>query len=129
MQRGAPIQPRKDTDENEHKFLMALASGQPSAVDNAMTPKALERELDWLKDPRALADRVGRLIHAGEVASAATLVRQANKEGMPTTAAWNRLIQHCMERLQWKPAFKFFNDVSLSLDLHGLHETSESSVS
>lgn len=120
------MQPRRDADPNEHKFLTALASG---AVENAMTWKALERELEWLKDPRDLADRVGRLIQAGEVASAVALVREAHHEGMSTIAAWNRLFQHCMERLQWKPAFKFLQDVSLSLDLHGLHETSEASAS
>lgn len=104
---------------------MELASGKTRGMEHGMKPKALERELEWLQDPRALADRVGRLLNAGDVVSATALFRHAHKERMPITAAWNRLMQYCMDRYHWKAAYKFYNDVSLSLDSHGLHRASE----
>ena len=73
--------------------------------------KVVEMELKWLKDPRALSDRVGRLLKADDVLLAVALVRTAQREHMECTVAWNHLMEYCMEKNNPKAALKFYNEV------------------
>ncbi|KAJ5172658.1 hypothetical protein N7492_005251 [Penicillium capsulatum] len=91
--------------------LMAIASGDPIAMTASMNPRILAKEIEWLKDPRVLADRVGRLLRAKHEASAAAMVRQAHRQGISTVVSWNTLMKYCMEQGNWRAAFKFFNDM------------------
>ena len=77
-----------------------------------MTPKIINEELKWLNDPRKMADRVARILHSGNPALAAALVRAGTKQGMRCDVAWNHLLQYCMDQNHPQAAFKFYNDVS-----------------
>jgi hypothetical protein len=94
---------------------MAIASNVAPDGEKSTSRKTLELELKWLADPRALADRVARILQSGDVAKAAALVRQAQREGMSCGVAWNNLLQYFMDRGCSKAAFKLYNDVRLSL--------------
>jgi hypothetical protein len=77
-----------------------------------LTPKIINEELKWLNDPRRMADRVARILHSGNPALAAALVRAGTKQGMRCDVAWNHLLQYCMDQNHPQAAFKFYNDVS-----------------
>lgn len=105
-------------------MLMAIAAGASPGADADATAKSpgaasisrktIEMELKWLEDPRALADRVARILQSGDPAKAAALVRQAQKSGKKCDVAWNNILQYCMDRGHAQAAFKFYNDVSLA---------------
>lgn len=95
---------------------MAIASGSAPDGEESTSRKTLELELKWLADPRALADRVARILQSGDVAKAAALVRQAQRDGMSCGVAWNNLLQYFMDRGCTAAAFKLYNDVSISLN-------------
>ena len=97
----------------ERASLMAIASNSKLDGEDPTSRKTLELELKWLADPRALADRVARILQSGDVAKAAALVRQAQREGMNCGVAWNNLLQYFMNRQCSKAAFKLYNDVSI----------------
>ena len=94
---------------------MAIASGSAPDGEESTSRKTLELELKWLADPRALADRVARILQSGDVAKAAALVRQAQRDGMSCGVAWNNLLQYFMDRGCTAAAFKLYNDVSISV--------------
>jgi hypothetical protein len=96
-------------------MLMDLASLQDRHVH--VSRRALGKEMVWLKDPKALAIRVGRLLklRSEGPAMAAAMVRRAQSEGMECAVAWNRLMSHCMGRGAPLAAFKFYNDVCASI--------------
>lgn len=77
-----------------------------------LTPKIINEELKWLNDPRKMADRVARILHSGNPALAAALVRAGTKQGLRCDVAWNHLLQYCMDQNHPQAAFKFYNDVS-----------------
>ena len=93
--------------------------GQPQAVPK-LTPKIINEELKWLNDPRKMADRVARILHSGNPALAAALVRAGTKQGMRCDVAWNHLLQYCMDQNHPQAAFKFYNDVSAVILWFGL---------
>ncbi|KAJ5666261.1 uncharacterized protein N7477_008709 [Penicillium maclennaniae] len=95
----------------ERASLMAIASNSKIDGEDPTSRKTLELELKWLADPRALADRVARILQSGDVAKAAALVRQAQREGMSCGVAWNNLLQYFMDRQCSKAAFKLYNDM------------------
>lgn len=76
-----------------------------------LTNDQLHRELRWLADPRALADRVARLLAEKDLASAAAMTRMAQARGVPCTVAWNHLMDYCMKQGEPLAAFRFYNDV------------------
>lgn len=102
--------------ENEAQLLLDIATGKEAA--RSVSPKAVEMEIKWLKDPKELANRVARLLKGGKAAMAAALVRRAQKEGMECMVAWNHLMEHCMDRGAPVAAFKFYNDVRASYGTH-----------
>ncbi|KAE8364876.1 hypothetical protein BDV27DRAFT_110014 [Aspergillus caelatus] len=73
--------------------------------------KVVEMELKWLKDPRALSDRVARLLNANDVLLAVALVRTAQRERMECTVAWNHLMEYCMKKNHPRAALKFYNEM------------------
>lgn len=77
-----------------------------------LTPKIINEELKWLNDPRKMADRVARILHSGNPALAAALIRAGTKQGLRCDVAWNHLLQYCMDQNHPQAAFKFYNDVS-----------------
>lgn len=77
-----------------------------------LTTNQLRRELRWLADPRALADRVARLLAEKDLASAAAMTRMAR---IPSVVAWNHLMEYCMKEGEALAAFRFYNDVCLPL--------------
>lgn len=120
-----------DKYKEERTFLMAIASNLSPHVDADVprespgfatnSRRAIMKELEWLKDPRALADRVGRLLQSGDPVMAVALVRQAQKKGDRLEVAWNNILQYCMDRQFHHVAFKFYNDVSLGLAFKNLY--------
>ncbi|KAE8353934.1 hypothetical protein BDV28DRAFT_132073 [Aspergillus coremiiformis] len=73
--------------------------------------KTVEMELKWLQDPRALADRVAKLLSAHDVRLAVALVRGAEKESMECAVAWNHLLEYCLKRHNPEAAMKFYNEM------------------
>ncbi|KAJ5081694.1 hypothetical protein NUU61_009958 [Penicillium alfredii] len=117
-------------EKAEGDLLMAIASRLSPDVDapgDSILPSGLSRkvlasqldrsrkginiELKWLKDPRELADRVGRVLQLGDPALAVALIRGAQKNKMKCDVAWNHLLAYCMDRNQPRVAFKFYNDM------------------
>lgn len=121
---------RKANNAKENEDLMRIAQGiiTPEKQDGSKkSVTALKKELEWLKDPLAMANRVARFLQQEDPASAAILVREAQKEGISTSVAWNHLIFYCMEKGLWQPALKFYHDVSYSsalLELQGIPSAS-----
>lgn len=89
-------------------------SQAPVEAGIKIKPKIVNEELKWLQDPRKLGDRVARILHSGEPALAAAIVRAATKQGLRSDVAWNHLLQYCMDQQSPHAAFKFYNDVSTS---------------
>ncbi|RJE25797.1 pentatricopeptide repeat protein [Aspergillus sclerotialis] len=85
----------------------------PELVRPSLSEKMILKELDWLKDPKDLANRVARLLKGdvGDVASAAELVRRAQKSGFHCIVSWNHILHHMMEKKQPLAAFKLYNDM------------------
>jgi hypothetical protein len=104
--------PSGTADKEEAELLLALASGKNTG--QRIPFKKIEKEIEWLKDPRALADRVARLLKGRDPVMAAALVRSAHKQEMPCAVAWGHLMQYCMDRGVPQAAFKFYNDVCVS---------------
>lgn len=92
-------------------LLMEIAQQKGPSVNR----KRVRLEMEWVKDPLLLAQRVSSALRGGNPEMAATLAREALKEspGEKYVVAWNRIIQYCMDRGHPKPALRFFNDVSL----------------
>lgn len=113
----APETPRHTNDAATDPLLDIAAAGTSlkargrADLTSRVNRKVVEMEIKWLQDPRALADRVARLLGAGNVALAAALVREAQKERMECSVAWNRLLEYCMENGRALAAFKFYNEV------------------
>ncbi|KAE8151291.1 hypothetical protein BDV25DRAFT_152887 [Aspergillus avenaceus] len=100
--------------------LLALAKSATSAgfrkeVEAArsskVSTKVVEMELVWLKDPRALGDRVSRMLITGQYELAVALIRAAQKERMDCGSAWNHLFAHCMKQNSPEAAFRFYNEM------------------
>ncbi|KAJ5320081.1 hypothetical protein PENANT_c025G08262 [Penicillium antarcticum] len=84
----------------------------PSVIKSLKVPnKVITEELKWLSDPRDFAERVSRILHAGDPALAAALIRTGTKQGMRCDVAWNTLLQYCMDQNHPQAAFKFYNDM------------------
>ncbi|OGE53649.1 hypothetical protein PENARI_c007G09540 [Penicillium arizonense] len=84
----------------------------PSMIKSLKVPnKVITEELKWLSDPRDFAERVSRILHAGDPALAAALIRTGTKQGMRCDVAWNTLFQYCMDQNHPQAAFKFYNDM------------------
>ena len=73
---------------------------------------AVQKELAWLADPKALAQRVRRALSKHEARFAATLVRQAHRKKMGSAAAWNHLIEYCFQEDEPAAAWRFYQEVS-----------------
>jgi hypothetical protein len=92
----------------------------PPQGGSKITPKIVNMELKWLNDPHKMADRIARILHSGDPALAAAIVRAGTKQGMRCDAAWNHILQYCMDQKNPQAAFKFYNDVSpLQVLWHG----------
>jgi hypothetical protein len=104
---------RRETrgDNTEVEMLTELAKGRdlPEGVRSTIVNK----ELQWLKDPKELSIRVARLLSAGQVPLAVAIVRRSESLRIDTSAAWNRLLDYCFKRGAPLAAFKFYNDVGL----------------
>lgn len=83
----------------------------PDVLKGRLSEGAIKHELKWLQDPKALADRVARLLRADDLASASGLVRQAQREKRNCQVAWNHILEYSMNRGQPLAAFRFYNDV------------------
>lgn len=90
---------------------MDIASATVSS-SASFSSKSIAMELKWMSDPRDLADRVGRLLRADDVAQAAALTREAQRRQVRCDAAWNHLMRYSMDKGYPDAAFKFYNDVS-----------------
>lgn len=117
----APETRTRHTNDAEADPLLDIAAAGTSLkargrvdLTSPVNRKVVDMEIKWLKDPRALADRVARLLGAGNVALAAALVREAQKERMECSVAWNRLLEYCMESGRALAAFKFYHEVCCS---------------
>lgn len=106
------------TTTNDILLAIAKAGTSPRARDElrettsvAVSGKVVEMELKWLQDPRALSDRVARLLQGNDVVLAVALVRAAQKEGMECTVAWNHLMEYSLSNNSPLAALKFYNEM------------------
>ncbi|KAJ5787528.1 Pentatricopeptide repeat protein [Penicillium paradoxum] len=83
----------------------------PPRGRSKITPKIIDEELKWLTDPKNMANRIGRILHSGDPALAAAVVRAGTKKGMRCDVAWNLLLQYCYDQNNPQAAFKFWNDM------------------
>lgn len=86
---------------------------RPARRRSKITPKIINEELKWLTDPKKMANRVGQILHSGDPALAAAVVRTGTKYGMRCDIAWNLLLHYSFDQENPQAAFKFWNDVSL----------------
>ncbi|GAB1209876.1 hypothetical protein APSETT445_008664 [Aspergillus pseudonomiae] len=112
------VKSREGTTHDDILLSIAKAGTSPKTreeLDGTMSVrvsgKVVEMELKWLKDPRALSDRVARLLKADDVLLAVALVRTAQRERMECTVAWNHLMEYCMTKNNPKAALKFYNEM------------------
>lgn len=76
--------------------------------------KVVDKELEWLQDPKELAHRVSNALRAGNVAMGVALVRTAQSRRMECQVAWNTLLEFSMDIGSARSAFRFYNDVRWS---------------
>ncbi|KAL2834416.1 hypothetical protein BDW59DRAFT_47160 [Aspergillus cavernicola] len=95
--------PRKGLDEDP---LLRVAMNKAP-----ISAKVVEMELTWLRDKVVMVQRVDRLLKQDNITLAAEIVREATKDKMDTTVAWNRILDYCLMKDNAKAAFKFWNDM------------------
>ena len=92
--------------------------GQSSRPTNKELPpkekKNLELELQWLRDPLKLGDRVIGLLKEDNFQKALNIVRLASRE-MECTVSWNYLVDYEMSKGRVQNATKLYNEVRLML--------------
>ncbi|OKL57265.1 hypothetical protein UA08_07599 [Talaromyces atroroseus] len=96
-------------DNKEVDLLMELSKGR--SLPEGVNPTVVNKELQWLKDPKELSNRVARLLDAGQVPLAVAMIRKSESLRIDSSAAWNRLLGHCFKRGAPLAAFKFYNDM------------------
>ena len=110
--RNAPKKAKaEDTKEG---LLYKLAHSEVSSrrgADFYIPHRVLEQEMNWLKDPRALADRVATILRSQDPMLAVALIRRAHHMDISTVVAYNRLLEYCLRMKAPKAAFRFWNDV------------------
>lgn len=115
-----PPQKKKPIWDKRKRFqdhvLLEIASGgahpDGGPLADVVRRKVVKRELQWLQDPKALADRVAKILQADDFALAVAIVRGAQKENMECSVGWNHLLEYCMNKKQPKAAWKLYNEVS-----------------
>lgn len=114
-ERSRPFSRPEPDDERLFALAMSNEAINPELSDKKLSRAVVEMELVWLKDPKALADRVRDALDAGEEALGVALVRSAQSQGIECGAAWNFLLEYCMykKKSSWS-AFRFYNDVGCS---------------
>jgi hypothetical protein len=118
-----PQQKRNPTWDKRKRFqdhvLLEIASGgahpDGGPLADIVRRKVVKKELQWLQDPKALADRVAKILQADDFALAVAIVRGAQKENMECSVGWNHLLEYCMNKTQPKAAWKLYNEVSTFL--------------
>lgn len=105
----------REIDAGQEGSESKLAGELEKANVSMRLEAAVRKELTWLSDPKELAQRVRRALQKKEVRFAATLVRQAHRRKMGSAAAWNHLIEYCFEQDEPAAAWKFYQEVILSL--------------
>lgn len=108
---------RREISGNKEEVdkLMEIAKGR--GLPDGVNSSVVTRELQWLRDPKELGIRIGRLLQANKVPLAVAMLRRAESMKMETSASWNRLLSHCFERGAPLAAFRFYNDVRTPLTL------------
>lgn len=91
------------------------AEGAEAASASESIESAVRNELVWLPDRVSLAKRVKQALRQREVRFAAALVRMAQKQRRETTAAWNHIMEYCLQENEPKAAWRFYNEVSVML--------------
>jgi hypothetical protein len=74
---------------------------------------AARKELDYLKDPLHIANRVRKALDKDDFKHAAEITRQASKH-TKVAVSWNHLIDYELKKDRIHSAFKLYNEVSLS---------------
>jgi pentatricopeptide repeat protein len=114
-----PQQKRNQTWDKRKRFqdhvLLEIASGgahpDGGPLADIVRRKVVKKELQWLQDPKALADRVAKILQADDFALAVAIVRGAQKENMECSVGWNHLLEYCMNKTQPKAAWKLYNEM------------------
>ncbi|KAF7177409.1 hypothetical protein CNMCM7691_005614 [Aspergillus felis] len=95
--------------------LLEIASGgahpDGGPLADIIRKKVVKKELKWLQDPKALADRVAKILQADDFPLAVAIVRGAQKENMECSVGWNHLLEYCMEKKQPKAAWSLYNEM------------------
>ncbi|EAL93374.1 hypothetical protein KXX35_004551 [Aspergillus fumigatus] len=98
----------------DHKLLAIAGGGARPDGDplaDVVRRKVVKKELQWLQDPKALADRVAKILQADDFALAVAIVRGAEKQNMECSVGWNHLLEYCMNKKQPKAAWKLYNEM------------------
>lgn len=98
----------KQTQDEAHDEATAADQGRKREKD---LRREIRTELEYIRDPLKLGDRVISGLRDGEVDKMIDLVHEASKD-MDCTVSWNHLVNYHMEEGKVKMALKIYNDVS-----------------
>ncbi|OJD21092.1 hypothetical protein ACJ73_07569 [Blastomyces percursus] len=113
----------KSNVKNEEVVAADLGEDSKVAADGKSQPgekriwrptvskKAIDIELEWVRDRVALSNRVKQILKKGDFEKAVTLVRTAQSRGYDCIVAWNELLDHEMKNDKPVAAFKLYNDI------------------
>ncbi|KAI9671243.1 MAG: hypothetical protein M1829_004650 [Trizodia sp. TS-e1964] len=81
-----------------------------SLIRHVYKPHALQKELQYLRDPLKLSNYVRDILASGDHEKAVNIIRAASRD-MDCVVSWNLLIQNHMTRKAIVPAFKVYNEM------------------
>ncbi|KAL9106176.1 MAG: hypothetical protein Q9227_008768 [Pyrenula ochraceoflavens] len=85
-----------------------------AAIDDPKKLRALEKELEFLRDPLRLANHISTLLRDGEEAKAIDLIKVSQKNGIKNIVSWNNLLSYMMHTKQVNPAIRAYNETGNS---------------
>lgn len=109
---GDRTQLHLDREEQRQKWLDSRGqrpAGKP-ATSEPSSPRALRKELIYLKDPLKLAEAVRTHLREDNFAAAEELVKAASKDVL-CTVSWNHLVDYLLSKGKISAAIKTYNDV------------------
>ena len=71
---------------------------------------AVNKQLEWLKDPFKIAEYVQRVLEKGRFEEAALITRKASRDAR-VTVSWNHIIDYQMRNQRLNAAIKLYNEV------------------
>ena len=87
------------------------------AQGDPVEQRAVEKELDFLKDPLRLASHVSNLLRDNRIAKSINLIRASQRLGIKNIVSWNHLLAYLMHTGRVAEAVDAYNQVRGFQDL------------